>query len=155
MSSRLKNWTKGANRSQSSYGTADAYMTAGLIRSLGLNRSRIAGVPKDRYRVKNPKRVAQALGTAKGLMGSEKTMRRIRAEAQERHALDVPKGHKRIRRTDPVTGEVHTLDLPIPPGKAFDRLLDALRYAGDPFKWAPALRTWQLEFIRTGRYCPD
>jgi len=153
-----RDYTRGANRRAGGGGIESTYLPPGKIEWLGLNKARFNRVPQQfgSHKPKKPKRVARALGAAKGLMGAEKWLKRIRAEAFERHASDVPRGHRRIRRTDPITGEVHTLDLPIPPGKAFDRLLDALRHGEiDPYKVAPLLRDWELEFIRTGRYCPD
>ena len=61
-------------------------------------------------------------GKAKYAMATEPSRKKVAAKWEAWRAEQVPKGHKRIKRRDPETGEWHEHDLPIP-GCYFERVM--------------------------------
>lgn len=157
-----KSYSKGANRTNhggSGYGSIGVGVGSKARADLrGLWRRSPQKRTPDRPDL--PAHVRHALGVAKGHMAAEPSRKKVQAEAAARHANDVPHGHKRVTKRDPVTHELHTLDLPIP-GNDFPKLMRLLFQRRSGFELfaftcplAPKLQPWQFEFLATGRYQP-
>lgn len=135
----VRRYDRGANRSGYAGGSLE-YYGLGYYARQRINHGR--NIPKPPRSSKHfPKRVAKALGTAKGLMGSEKARKKLTAQHAEERAKHPAPGHKRIIRRDPVTGVTNTLDI-----KITQRQLDIVLRG----RTLPSIPGWQLLFIQTG-----